>query len=77
MAILAADIPLRQLGIATTAQLRPQDLAKAVQWFRRAAEQNHAAAQCNLGVLYAQALGLAWPPWQMILPCPGPLERCG
>ena len=30
----------------------PQDYAEALKWFRRAAEQNDAAAQTNLGVMY-------------------------
>ena len=45
-------------------------------FFQRAAEQQHAAAQCNLGVLYAQALGgggnRSWPtPGQIWLPTEG------
>ena len=33
-----------------------QDLPRAVDLFRRAAEQNHAGAMCNLGVLHTQAM---------------------
>ena len=33
-----------------------KDEAEAVKWYRKAAEQNHAQAQYNLGVCYAQ-----WP----------------
>ena len=33
------------------------DLAEAVHWYRKAAEQGHAGAQCNLGRMYAQGLG--------------------
>jgi uncharacterized protein len=31
----------------------PQDDAQAVAWYRKAAEQGYAAAQVNLGVMYA------------------------
>ena len=31
-----------------------KDEVEAVKWFRKAAEQNHAEAQYNLGVCYAQ-----------------------
>jgi TPR repeat protein len=32
---------------------------EAVKWYRRAAEQNHAKAQCNLGVCYERGDGVA------------------
>ena len=35
-----------------------QDYAQAVQWYRRAAEQGHAQAQNNLGVMYEQGQGV-------------------
>jgi len=36
-----------------------QNDAKALRWFRRAADQDHAAAQSNLGLLYAEGRGVA------------------
>ena len=35
----------------------PQDYAAALTWYRRAADQGHAGAPCNLGVFYEQGLG--------------------
>ena len=50
----------------------PEDDAEAVRWYRLAADQGHAGAQYNLGVMYAngegvveddaEAAGTAWPP---------------
>jgi uncharacterized protein len=31
----------------------PKDDAEAVKWYRLAADQGHAKAQCNLGIMYA------------------------
>src|SRR5438876_701871 len=36
-----------------------KDYAEAVKWYRRAAEQNHAAAQYSLGVCYKNGSGVA------------------
>ncbi len=36
-----------------------QNDAKAAKWFRKAADQDHAAAQSNLGLMYAQGKGVA------------------
>jgi hypothetical protein len=36
----------------------PQDHAKAVRWYRKAAEQGHASAQYNLGVSYQEGEGV-------------------
>jgi uncharacterized protein len=36
----------------------PQDYATAVIWYRKAAERGHAAAQNNLGAMYAQGQGV-------------------
>ena len=36
----------------------PQDYAEAVRWYRKAAEQGHAYAQSNLGVMYAEGHGV-------------------
>ena len=36
-----------------------QDYAEAVKWYRKAAEQNDAGAQYNLGVCYANGDGVA------------------
>ena len=34
------------------------DYGKAAAWYRKAARQNHAMAQSNLGVLYEKGLGV-------------------
>ena len=36
----------------------PEDGAEAVRWFRMAAEQGHAGAQFNLGLMYAEGRGV-------------------
>ena len=36
-----------------------QDLEKAVEWYRKAAEQGYALAQCNLGYCYEKGEGEA------------------
>jgi len=36
----------------------PQDYLEAVKWYHRAAEQGHAFAQSNLGVMYAKGAGV-------------------
>ena len=36
----------------------PQDYANAVEWYRKAAEQNDAQALYNLGVMYVQGRGV-------------------
>ncbi len=36
----------------------PQDYARAVEWYRKAAEQGHTIAQSNLGFMYAIGLGV-------------------
>jgi TPR repeat protein len=36
----------------------PQDYLEAVKWYYRAAEQGHAFAQSNLGVMYAKGAGV-------------------
>ncbi len=38
----------------------PQDYAEAVKWFRKAAEQGNAAAQSDLGFMYAKGWGVPW-----------------
>ena len=35
-----------------------RDLKRAVEWYRRAAEQDHAVAQFNLGLMYDNGLGV-------------------
>ncbi len=40
----------------------PQDIARAVEWYRKAGEQGVAAAQYNLGVMYANGQGIAPDP---------------
>ncbi len=37
---------------------RRQDYAEAVKWYRKAAEQGHATAQYNLGVMYGNGRGV-------------------
>jgi len=36
----------------------PQDYSKAVYWYKKAAKQGLAAAENNLGVMYAKGLGV-------------------
>ena len=36
----------------------PQDYDEAARWFRLSAEQDTSWAQCNLGILYANGLGV-------------------
>lgn len=36
----------------------PQDYAKALAWWRRIADQEHANAQCWLGYAYEKGLGI-------------------
>ena len=36
----------------------PEDDEEAVKWYREAAEQGHADAQCNLGDMYCYGLGV-------------------
>jgi TPR repeat protein len=40
------------------------DYAQAVEWYRKAAEQNHFLAQCNLGMMYAHGQGVTRDPVQ-------------
>ena len=49
---LGCAFSLGSLGVA-------KDEVEAVKWFRKAAEQNHAQAQCDLGVCYANGQGVA------------------
>jgi TPR repeat protein len=37
----------------------PKDEVKEVKWYRKAAEQNYAPAQYNMGVCYANGQGVA------------------
>jgi TPR repeat protein len=37
----------------------PQDYAEAARWYRKAADQGHAEAQFNLGVMYLDGQGVA------------------
>ncbi|MBP5787576.1 MAG: sel1 repeat family protein, partial [Kiritimatiellae bacterium] len=37
-----------------------RDYAAAAEWYRKAAEQGHAAAQCLLGVMLAEGRGGLW-----------------
>ena len=46
----------------TTAKAWPRDPAEAVKWFRKAAEQNYAKAQYNLGVCFYAGEGVAKDP---------------
>ena len=36
----------------------PQDNEKAIAWYRKAAEQGHAIAQCNVGWMYENGRGV-------------------
>ena len=42
----------------TQGQGLPQDFKEGVKWYRLAAEQGNAAAQSNLGVMYARGKGV-------------------
>ena len=49
-----------QTGLALmhhNGQGMPQNYAKAVEWYTRAADQGFARAQANLGVMYAKGEG--------------------
>jgi TPR repeat protein len=35
-----------------------KDYKKALEWFRKAADQGYAVAQCNLGFMYANGFGV-------------------
>lgn len=39
--------------------VKAKDAAEGVEWYRKAAEQGHAMAQCNLGYCYEHGLGVA------------------
>jgi TPR repeat protein len=55
------------LGVLyTSGQGVPKDLAEAVKWFRKAAEQNFDIAQCNLGLAYAKGEGVAKDPVEAV-----------
>lgn len=41
-----------------TGQVGPKNATEAVQWYRRAAEQDLADAQFNLGVMYTEGEGV-------------------
>ena len=56
-----AEQPRRKatkLPLAAHVGTAAQDDKEAVRWYRKAAEQNHAAAQCNLGMCYANGRGI-------------------
>ena len=36
----------------------PENNAEAVKWYRKAADQGHASAQCNLGLMYDNGEGV-------------------
>ena len=36
----------------------PEDNAEAMRWYHKAAEQRHAGAQSNLGIMYAKGEGV-------------------
>jgi len=46
------------LGIKFAHDGAAQDFAQAAQWYLKAADQNHALAQFNLGVMYARGQGV-------------------
>jgi TPR repeat protein len=53
-----ADAQFRRgLNFASGAGV-PRDYGQAAQWYRKAAEQNHALAQFNLGVMYSKGQGV-------------------
>ncbi|MHC4258476.1 MAG: tetratricopeptide repeat protein, partial [Planctomycetota bacterium] len=42
----------------STGQGLPPDDARAVEWLRKAAEQGHLDAQCDLGMMYQSGRGV-------------------
>jgi uncharacterized protein len=46
------------LGLLLAAGPAPQDYAQALQWYQKAADQNHRLAQFNLGQMFAQGQGM-------------------
>ena len=42
----------------------PKDSAEAVKWYRKAAEHGNAVAQYNLGLMYANGIGVIKNPAQ-------------
>ncbi|HMJ88809.1 MAG TPA: tetratricopeptide repeat protein [Candidatus Acidoferrum sp.] len=55
-----AGVPEAQFGMAVYVMAggTPQHYADAVQWYLKAAEQNHRMAQFNLGQMFAKAQGV-------------------
>ncbi len=47
-----------ELGLAFASTGDRFDCAEAAQWFRKAAEQSHAQAQCSLGLMYLKGQGV-------------------
>jgi TPR repeat protein len=46
------------LGFSLAAGASPQDYASAMEWYQKAADQNHHLAQFNLGQMFAQGQGM-------------------
>ena len=46
------------LGFSIAASPAPQDYAQAMQWYEKAADQNHRLAQFNLGQMFAHGQGV-------------------
>jgi TPR repeat protein len=46
------------LGFSLAAAAPPQDYASAMEWYRKAADQNHHLAQFNLGQMFAHGQGI-------------------
>jgi TPR repeat protein len=46
------------LGLRFAGQGATQDYGQAVQWYQKAADQSHAMAQFNLGIMYAAGQGV-------------------
>jgi len=53
----AADYERRQMKFLMYGKRLMTDHKEAVKWFRQAAEQGHADAQCRLGVVYGSGIG--------------------
>jgi TPR repeat protein len=59
--LLQATAACTDLGKSSaTGEVVPQDYGEAARWFRRAAEQGHAEAQYNLGLLYGNGQGVPY-----------------
>jgi len=55
---VVSSVAVRWTSIASSGQVVPQNYEEAVKWYRLAAEQECAPAQCNLGLCYETGHGV-------------------